>query len=250
MKSVFIKTTNNDAYMNTVNNFRGAVHSADTAVDLYFQAAAASSTGGAAYDKIPLVVTTEKEQEVMADISGALAGSHSNPMVVIADDVAKSYVNGNITSVGTFSLNSTGHTYNVEDVTADDTLLASESGTIFVFQDAAAVLTLPDSGDGDIIGTTFTFISNFAATGQEVKCADTGNEIMIGSVLGSDSGDDTTIGSFNAEVGDAFSSIEFTGATEGELGSRFTLTCYDTDRWLIDGTVLHDGSIATPFATS
>ena len=74
MKSVFIKTANNDAYMNTVSNFRGAVHSADTAVDLYFQAAAASSTGGAAYDKIPLVVTTEKEQEVMADISGALAG--------------------------------------------------------------------------------------------------------------------------------------------------------------------------------
>jgi len=85
---------------------------------------------------------------------------------------------------------------------------------------------------------------------DEIIFADTGNEIMIGSVLGSDSGDDTTIGSFNAEVGDAFSSIEFTGATEGELGSRFTLTCYDTDRWLIDGTVLHDGSIATPFATS
>jgi hypothetical protein len=249
-KYVFIKTADNSAYMNTADNFRGAVHSGDTAVDLYFNAAGSGVAG--AFDKIPLVVTTEKEQEVMEYIGGALAGTHSKGMVVIADDVASSYVNANITSVGAFSLASTGTLYKrmVEDVTADDTLTADESGKIYVFQDAAAVLTLPDSGGGDIIGTTFTFISNFAATGQEVKCADTTNEIMIGSVIGSDSGDDTTIGSWNAEVGDAFSSIEFTGATEGELGSRFTLTCYDTDRWLIEGTVLHDGSIATPFATS
>jgi hypothetical protein len=138
----------------------------------------------------------------------------------------------------------------VESVTADDTLTAAESGKIFVFADAAAVLTLPDSGAGDIIGCNFTFISNFAGTGQEVKCTDTTNEMFIGSLLGSDSGDDATIGSWNAEVGDAFSSVEFTGPTEGELGSNFEVICYAADRWLIRGTVLHDGSIATPFAAS
>ena len=36
MKTIFIKTDNNDAYMNTVANFRGAVHGTDTGVDLYF----------------------------------------------------------------------------------------------------------------------------------------------------------------------------------------------------------------------
>tara|TARA_R100001594_G_scaffold73144_1_gene107726 strand:- start:294 stop:1004 length:711 start_codon:yes stop_codon:yes gene_type:complete len=236
--------------MNTVANFRGAVHSGDTAIDLYFQAAAAGSSGVSAYDKIPLVITSEKEQEVMESISAALTGSHSSPMVVIADDVALSYVNDNIASVGTISLNSSPRIARVEDVTANDSLLASESGTIYVFQDAAAVLTLPDSGGGDIIGTTYTFISNFAATGQEVKCADTDNEIIIGSLLVSDTDDATTAGSYTAEVGNAYSSVEFTGATEGELGSMFKLTCYDQDRWYIEGTALQGGGTATPFATS
>ena len=143
-----------------------------------------------------------------------------------------------------------GEKVKVTSVTADTTLTAGDSGTIYVWADAAAVLTLPDSGDGDIIGVNYTFISNFAGTGQEVICADTTNEMFIGNLLGSDSGDDTTIGSWNAEVADAYSSVEFTGATEGELGSNFTVTCYAADRWLIKGVVLHDGSIANPFATS
>ena len=251
MKSVFIKTANNDAYMNTVSNFRGAVHSADTAVDLYFQAAAAGSTSGAAYDKIPLVVTTEKEQEVMADISGALAGSHSNPMVVIADDVASSYVNANITSVGTFSLNTAGHTRKVESVTASDSLLASESGTIYIFADAAAVLTLPDSGGGDIIGTTYTFISySTQGTGQEVICADTTNEDIVGALVVADTDDITSAGTFTAEVGQTFSSVEITNAQEGEPGSIFKLTNIAADVWFIEGTMLSAGTSATPYATS
>ena len=143
-----------------------------------------------------------------------------------------------------------GHRIPVESVTANDTLTAAESGTIYVFADAAAVLTLPDSGAGDIIGTHYTFISNFAGTGQEVKCTDTTNEMFIGAILGADSGDDTTTGTWSAEVGDAYSSIEFTAAAEGELGSHFTVINYAADRWLIKGTVLHDGSIGTPFAAS
>ena len=204
-KFVFIKTANDDAYMNTVDNFRGAIHSGDTAVDLYFDAAGSGVAG--AFDKIPLVVVTEKEQEVMEFIGGALAGTH-------------------------------------------DVLTADESGKIFVFQDAAAVLTLPDSGAGDIIGTTYTFISNSAGSGQEVICADTTGEKMIGAVLIADSDDATTAGSYTAEAGDGFSSIEFTGATEGELGSFFKLTCYDTDLWFIEGVVLQGGGSATPFAAS
>ena len=251
MKSVFIKTANNDAYMNTVNNFRGAIHSADTAVDLYFQAAAAGSSGGAAYDKIPLVVTTEKEQECMDSIGAALTGSVSKGMVVIADDVASTYVNQNITSVGTFSLNSTGHTRPIESVTASDSLLASESGTIYVFADAAAVLTLPDSGGGDILGTTYTFISNATGTGQEVICADTAAEFFIGTIHGVDQDADAAPLGWNAQVSDAYSSIEFTGVADGKIGSYFTVTNYATDRWLIEGhAVQSGGSEVTPFATS
>ena len=171
-------------------------------------------------------------------------------MVVIADDVANSYVNANITSVGTMSLNSTGHSYNVESVTASDSLLASESGTIYVFADAAAVLTLPDSGGGDLVGTTYTFISNATGTGQEVICADTTNEFFIGSVLGADQDGDGAPLAWNAQVSDGFSSIEITNAQEGEPGSFWILTCIAADRWIVEGTMLSVGTSATPFATS
>ena len=159
---------------------------------------------------------------------------------------------GNTDITGSLTLSSTlmGQRLSVESVTADDTLTVAESGKVFVFADAAAVLTLPDSGGGSIIGTHFTFISYFAGTGQEVIMSDTTNEMFIGSVTGIDTGDDTTISSWSAEAGDSYSSIEFTGATEGELGSNFEVINFAADRWLIRGVVLHDGTIATPFATS
>tara|TARA_R110002153_G_C13139125_1_gene480744 strand:- start:61 stop:780 length:720 start_codon:yes stop_codon:yes gene_type:complete len=239
--------------MNSVDNFKGMSQGDTSAKVVLFFDAASSTASGNNYDKITLSVTDGKEKEVMETIAGSLEGSKSGSVAVIADEFGNNYVNGNITAVDTIELNSSAtlnQVIQVEDVTADDTLTAAESGKIFVFQDAAAVLTLPDSGGGDIIGTYYTFISNFAATGQEVKCADTANEIIIGSLLVSDTDDATTAGSFTAEVGDAYSSVEFTGATEGELGSVFKLTCYDTDRWYIEGTALQAGGSATPFATS
>ncbi len=92
----------------------------------------------------------------MEFIGGALSGGNSTGMVVIADDVAGKYVNPNISSVGAFQLASTGTIAkaNVESITADTVLTASDSGKTFVFADAAAILTLPDSGAGDIIGWT------------------------------------------------------------------------------------------------
>ena len=249
-KYVFIKTADNSAYMNTAANFRGAVHSADLAVDLFFKAAGSGVEG--AFDKITLVTVSNKEQEVMDAIGGALAGSHSKGMVVIADDVASEYVNANISSVDAFSLASTGvlAKANVESVTVDDQLTAADSGKTFVFADAAAVLTLPDSGAGDIIGWTAKFISNFQGTGQEVKNADTTNEVMIGGVLHLDTDDDTVTVGFAAEVADGFSSIEITGTTEGEPGSFFTLTNIAADRWLVEGVMQSAGTSASPFAAS
>lgn len=139
----------------------------------------------------------------------------------------------------------------VESVSDSDTLTAAESGKIFVFGDAAAVLTLPDSGGGDIIGCQFTFVSNFTATGQEVICTDTTNEVIVGALINSDTDDDNSTKAWNAEVADGFSSVEFTGVAEGAIGSYFKLTCIAADRWLVDGVVIQEGgSEATPFAAS
>ena len=249
-KYIFIKTADNSAYMNTAANFRGAIHSADAAVELYFDAAGSGVDG--AFDKITLVTVSNKEQEVMDAIGGALAGSHSKGMVVIADDVASQYVNGNISSVDAFSLASTGvlAKANVESITADTVLTAADSGKTFIFADAAAVLTLPDSGAGDIIGWTAKFISNSQGSGQEVKNADTANEVMLGGVLHLDTDDDTVSKGFAAEVADGFSSIEITDTTEGEPGSFFTLTNIAQDRWIVEGVMQSAGTSATPFAAS
>ena len=139
----------------------------------------------------------------------------------------------------------------VESVTADDTLTAADSGKTFVFADAAAVLTLPDSGAGDIIGWSAKFISNFTATGQEVKNADTTNEIIVGALINSDTDDDNSTKAWNAEIADGFSSVEFTGVAEGAIGSYFVLTNIAADRWTIEGVVIQEGgSEATPFAAS
>ena len=156
-----------------------------------------------------------------------------------------------VTGAVTLSSTLVGQRLSVEEVTADDALTAAESGKIFIFTDAAAVLTLPDSGAGDIIGVHYTFISySTQGTGQEVKCADTTGEKMIGALVVADTDDITSAGTFTAEAGNSYSSIEFEDAQRGEPGSMFRLTNIATDVWLVEGTVLSAGTSADPFATS
>jgi len=144
-----------------------------------------------------------------------------------------------------------GHRVLVESVTADDTLTAAESGKTFVFADAAAVLTLPDSGAGDIIGVNYTFISNFQGTGQKVVCTDTTNEDMVGTLQAADNDAVTTNRTWVALVANAFASINITGVAQGHPGSRWTVTNIAADVWYVTGTMIQSGgSEATPFATT
>ena len=235
----------NTAYSNTAANFRGISHNTDDKLDVYF----ASATTSAGYDKIILSITDEKELEAMRGLSAALAGAKT-PYLTVADDVNNTYAHPNITAVDSISLSAKAVNSVVESVTGNDTLTAADSGKTFVFADAAAVLTLPDSGGGDIIGWTAKFISNFQGTGQEVICADTTNEVMLGGVVHVDTDDDTVTKGFAAEVADGFSSIEITGTTEGEPGSLWTLTCIAADRWIVEGVMQSAGTSATPFAAS
>ena len=235
----------NTAYANSAANFRGISHNSDDKLDVYF----ASATTSAGYDKIILSVTDEKEIEAMKGLSAALAGAKT-PYLTVADDVNSTYAHQNITAIDSITLAGKAVNAVVESVTGNDTLTAADSGKTFVFADAAAVLTLPDSGGGDIIGWTAKFISNFQGTGQEVICADTTNEVMLGGVVHVDTDDDTVTKGFAAEVADGFSSIEITGTTEGEPGSLWTLTCIAADRWIVEGVMQSAGTSATPFAAS
>tara|TARA_R110002073_G_C9277518_1_gene564876 strand:+ start:66 stop:782 length:717 start_codon:yes stop_codon:yes gene_type:complete len=211
-KFIYIKTADNDAYMNAVSNFRGAVHDGDTSIDLYFDAANANQTGG--FDKVSLVINSEKEQEVMLSITGALAGSHSTPMVVLADDVANNYVNGNITSVGTIALGARGNSRVATEVlTAARVVTAADSGTTFVCSgDAGKAITLPSVADagagfncrfivGQAFATTDWIITATAAVmvgginELEVDTSDDGPSTIAGTTINIELGAET-IGDF------------------------------------------------------
>jgi len=244
MKYVIFHNAADDSYMNSVEAFRGAYANTET-VDIYFE----SATTSAGYDKIIVACTNGEEDRAVEQLAAAMSSNKS--VITIADDVNSVYACQDITSVTSITLAGKGVVNVVETVTADDTLTAADSGKTFVFGDAAAVLTLPDSGGGDIIGWSAKFISNFTATGQEVKNADTTNEIIVGALINSDTDDDNSTKAWNAEIADGFSSVEFTGVPEGAIGSYFVLTCIATDRWLVEGVVIQEGgSEATPFAAS
>jgi hypothetical protein len=139
----------------------------------------------------------------------------------------------------------------VESVTADDALTSAESGKTFIFADAAATLTLPDSGAGDIIGCSFHFVSNFQGTGQKVVCADTTNEDMIGAISASDNDDSNATKSWPSLVATTNSSVNLNSVAQGHPGSAFTVTNIAADVWYVTGHVIQSGgSEATPFATS
>ena len=232
-----------DSYMNSADSFRGAYATTET-VDIYFE----SATTSAGYDKIIVACTNGEEDRAIEQLAAAIGGGRG--MTVIADDVNSVYACEDITSVTSISLAAKAVNAVIESVTGNDTLTAADSGKTFVFADAAAVLTLPDSGGGDIIGWTAKFISNFQGTGQEVICTDTTNEVMLGGVVHVDTDDDTVTKGFAEEVADGFSSIEIAGTTEGEPGSFWILTCIAADRWIVEGTMQSAGTSATPFAAS
>ena len=232
-----------DSYMNKAGNFRGAYASTET-IDIYFD----SATTSAGFDHIIVACTNGEEDRAIEQLAAAIGGGRG--MTVIADDVNSVYACEDITSVTSITLAGKAVNSVVESVTGNDTLTAADSGKTFVFADAAAVLTLPDSGGGDIIGWTAKFISNFQGTGQEVICTDTTNEVMLGGVVHVDTDDDTVTKGFAAEVADGFSSIEITETTEGEPGSMWTLTNIAADRWIVEGVMQSAGTSATPFAAS
>ena len=129
-------------------------------------------------------------------------------------------------------------------------LKESDSGSVYVMSTSEVTFTLPDSGAGDIVGVTYEFVMKTQGTAQKITCSDTTNEKIQGALLASDTDADTAK-TWSAELGDSFSSINFTGVAQGEPGSRVKLTCIGADRWQVEGVVLQSGgSEATPFAAS
>ena len=128
---------------------------------------------------------------------------------------------------------------------------AAVAGSIYTFSDTdGAVVTLPDSGGGGLVGQTFEFVCTATATSNSHKVifSDTTNEKFIGRLTAIDTDTD------NAQLVyvpvTANKAIVMNGTTTGITGSRFTITNVAADVWMIEGYVHHTGNTANPFANS
>ena len=128
---------------------------------------------------------------------------------------------------------------------------AAVSGTIYNFSDAdGATVTLPDSGEGTYIGTTFEFIVSVTATSNSHKIivSDTTNEKLTGQLIGIDTDTDNAVTFYIPASSNK--AITMDGSTTGKAASRIKITCYAVDRWNVEGYVHQTGSPATPFSDS
>ena len=136
---------------------------------------------------------------------------------------------------------------------SNTTLTANDSSETFVFSDAnGAIITLPDSGAGDLTGVYFNFFIAVTITSNahKIVCSDTTNEKLIGSLHAIDEDGDASAAIWNAQAGDNFSAISTNGVTKGKIGTHITITNMAADVWHVRGELVASGTPATPFATS
>jgi hypothetical protein len=153
------------------------------------------------------------------------------------------------TDYGTLDTRIYGLRTAVNSATANQTLTANDSGETFVFSDADATLTLPNSNAGDMIGVYFYFVVLDDTAGTKiVQLNSTNNDKLLGAVLSVDTDSSDANSSFAAQIADGFNTITFDGTTTGRAGSKVTVTNIAADTWYVEGTLLCTGSPATPFS--
>lgn len=138
---------------------------------------------------------------------------------------------------------------NVIDIQdATRTLTAAESGSVVFLNRAAGItVTLPNP----VAGTTFKFFVGTSVTSNAYKIiTDAGTTFLVGAITNVDTDTSNAVAAFTAD-GTAHRAIDMNGSTKGGLrGTYFELTCISSTRWLVTGTNLGAGVVATPFANS
>ena len=137
--------------------------------------------------------------------------------------------------------------------TANTTLTTADSGKLYIFNDAdGAVLTLPDSGGGDIIGWYIDVAIAVTATSNahKVICSDTSNEDMVGNFTSVDTDTSDAVACWPAVQGDGYDFVSFNGGTTGIMGTTCRITNIKADLWQVDGSHVGTGTVATPFGST
>jgi hypothetical protein len=141
----------------------------------------------------------------------------------------------------------------IGDEVATRQLLASESGSLCLFDVAAGVVyTLPEIARTEQIGMYFDFatIVTITSNAGTVITKDTSTEFILGTIFGYTT-DVTEIDGFEAN-GSTHVKIATNGSTTGGvIGDYYRLTAISLTQWLITGHVFcGTATPATPFATA
>ena len=132
----------------------------------------------------------------------------------------------------------------VEFLTASRTLTANDSGKVLVLSVAGGLtVTLPSAAPGlnfkFIVGTTFT-------TAGQINTAAT-DELYVGTLMIVDPATATDMNAFSADVSND-DTIDLGQIEQGWLvGGWFNLVALSDTRWHVEGQLVGDATLATPF---
>lgn len=136
------------------------------------------------------------------------------------------------------------HRQVIQSVGATRTLLAKESGSLCLFDVATGnAYTLPTP----VEGMQFEFLATVDVTSNAYSVTTkAATQFILGAVNSTKLAAGTDI--FQAD-GTSHVTISMAGSTTGGLiGSVFSLTAISTTQWVIDGSLVGSGTLATPFA--
>jgi hypothetical protein len=127
------------------------------------------------------------------------------------------------------------------------TLKASQSGSIVLFDNASGeefVLPAPVAG----LNYTFVVTTSVTSNDYEISTDVPGTTLFVGSLW------EVVAAGTGTEFfpnGSTHSAIAMNGTTTGGLINTYiTVLCVNSTTWIVDGTNMASGTIATPFTTS
>ena len=130
-------------------------------------------------------------------------------------------------------------------ITADTTLTASQSGTLFMLGVATGCkVTLP----AGVAGLRYEFLVTTSVTSNTYDIWTAGATALYGGV------ETTIVASTGVQTqyapnGSSNYKISMNGTTTGGLqGTRIRLTCVSATKWIVEGVNYSSGTVATPFA--
>ena len=245
--------TDSIVYANMTDNYRGMSHTADDDIEIYFESATSGGNTGA-YDTVLLSCTDEKQLEAMKGLAGALAGSASKPLTVIADDVNSVYCHPNVTAIESVTLATKGVAKNIIDWTADRTLLASENGSHVVASNVSEkhlqLPTVAAAGAGWFVDVQLKVIQSGNATAILAAAG----EFFFGALRIQEAGTVTENTFIAVPTSTEDDVINLDLAIKGNLaGGMMRITC-DGAAWHVDGDLVGSGTLhatnSIPFHTA